>query len=143
MTSTYSAFANNEELETQGIVVDYGPAGKFLIARAGGANRKFQRVSEKVFRPYRRQIEAKTIDPKVADKLLAQVFAQTVILGWENVTDRDGNELEFSPDNAQKLLLDLPDLFASLREEAVAAANFRADEVEEDLGNSENALTTT
>lgn len=143
MTSTYSAFANNEELETQGIVVDYGPAGKFLIARAGGANRKFQRVSEKVFRPYRRQIEAKTIDPKVADKLLAQVFAQTVILGWENVTDRDGNELEFSPENAQKLLLDLPDLFASLREEAVAAANFRADEVEEDLGNSENALTTT
>lgn len=135
MGGTYDTFKADESLEQQGIELDYGDAGLFKIARAGGSNKEFARLMEKVFRPYRRQMDAGTMDEKVADKLLAEVFAKTVILDWKGVTDKNGKNLPFNTENAVKLLTDLPDLFADLREQAMKIANFRAVEIEADLKN--------
>lgn len=135
MAGTYDTFKADENLEKEGIELDYGDAGLFLIARAGGSNKDFARMMEKVFRPYRRQMDAGTMDEKVADKLLAEVFAKTVILDWKGVTDKNGKNLPFNEANATKLLTDLPDLFVDLREQAMKVANFRALEVEADLKN--------
>lgn len=132
---TYGAFGTDESLEKKGIEIDYGDAGTFLVARAGGANKKFQKMVEQKFRPYRRQVQAGTMDNDVADRLLAEVFASTVLIDWDGVTDEQGEEMACTAENAVKLFTDLPDLFSDLREQAQEASNFQALEVENDLGN--------
>jgi len=137
--STYETFKTDEELEKKGIEIDFGDTGCFLVARAGGANQRFKKASEKKFRPYRRQIESGTIDPKVANRLMVEVFAESVILDWQNVTDENGEEMACTYDNVVKLFTDLPDLFSEIQQEAMKFANYKAMEVEEDLKNSEQS----
>lgn len=135
MTSIYDAFGANKSFEKDGITVDYGPAGKFILARAGGSNKKFAKVLEARYRPYRRQAEAGTLDNEVAERLMAEAYAEAVVLGWEGVTDRNGDPIPFSRDTCISLLLELPDLFSEIREQAGQFANYRILENEEDLGN--------
>ena len=75
-------------------------------------NPKFQKVSERVWKPYQRRIS--TMTPAQRLPLLAEIYAESVLVKWENVTDENGNELEFNKENAVKILLDLPDMFDRL-----------------------------
>lgn len=133
--SLYDLFGTDKELEKDGIVLNYGKGGKIKIARAGGANSRFAKALETKMRPYRRQFEAGTMDETVANDLLLEAFAETVVLGWEGVQDREGNELAFTRENVTKLFKDLPDLFTDVREQAMKFANFRVTQVEADAGN--------
>jgi len=135
MTSIYDAFGANESFEKDGIDLDFGPAGKFRLARAGGSNKKFAKVLEARYRPYRRQADAGTLANEVAEKLMAEAYAEAVVLGWEGVTDRNGDPIPFNKDTCIALLLELPDLFSEIREQAGQFANYRLLETEDDLGN--------
>ena len=132
---TYSAFKTNPELETKGIVIDYGDAGRFRIARAGGANASYQKKLAALAKPIRRQIQAETIGKEKAEEIMAEAFFHTVLLGWEGVTDADGNELPYSIQNARTLFADLPDLLADLVESAQKASLFRDEVAEQDAKN--------
>ena len=46
-TTIYDIFGTSPDKEKSGIEADFGKAGKFYIARAGGANSKFQRKNIK------------------------------------------------------------------------------------------------
>lgn len=140
MTGLYSQFTTDTKLEREGILLEYGTARNgqpitIRIARAGGANAQYLKRMEALVKPYRRQIQTETIDGKVVEKLIRQVYAETVVLGWENVEDRDGNPLPYSRDNCLKLFDDLPDLFLDIQEQAQRAALFRAELREADAGN--------
>lgn len=133
--SLYKAFETNPELEKQGIVLEYGDNSKgkpigIRIARAGGSNSAYNKRLEVLVKPYRRQIQTETIDNKVLEKLVLQAFAETVVLGWENVEDRDGNDMEHNVENVIKLFTDLPDLFKDVQEQASKAVLFREDILE-------------
>jgi len=136
MTSPYAQFQTDESLETEGVVLDYGDY-QIRIARAGGANKRFAKVLEAKQKPHRRQIQNETLDEGVARKLLAESYAEAVVLGWDNLTGPDGKPMPYSKQNCVKLLLDLPDLFADIREQAAKVALFRREEIEEAAGNSE------
>lgn len=143
----YQLFKTNENLETDGILIEYGetPEGapvRIRIARAGGKNTAFTKALEKATRPHRKAIQTGSLSNEVADRLYKEVFADTVVLGWENVTGPDGEALEFSRENVLKLFNDLPDLFADLREQASNAALFREEVLEADLGNSGKSSAT-
>lgn len=148
--SLYKNFKSDENLEKSGILLEYGTnsAGKDItirIARAGGANTQFQKRMEAVVKPYRRQIQTETIDTKMVEKLVRQVYAETVVLGWENVEfpvlDSEGKdtgaveELPYTVANCLRLFNDLPDLFLDVQEQAQRAALFRAEIREADAGN--------
>lgn len=140
MTGLYSQFTTDTKLERDGILLEYGTASNgqpitIRIARAGGANAQYLKRMEALVKPYRRQIQTETIDPKVVDKLVRQVYAETVVLGWENVESRDGQPLPYSRDNCLKLFDDLPDLFLDIQEQAQRAALFRTELREADAGN--------
>ncbi len=122
-TTLYTVFETSDELETDGIIVEYAGA-RITIARSGGANRKFASVMEKAMRPYRAAINSGTLDEGTAQKLLIEAYADAVIVGWEGVTDRDGNELPFTKPNVIKIMTDLPDLFLDLKSQAERVANF-------------------
>lgn len=133
--SLYKLFKSNETREKEeGILLDYGTA-KIRIRRAGGSNRKYAELLSKKLRPYKRQIENETLDPDTGIRVMAEVYADSVILGWEGVTDSENKVLPFTRDNCVKLMLDLPDLFRDIQEQAQKFANFRDEEIEEDRKN--------
>lgn len=137
MASLYDLFKTDEQAETQdGIVLDYGAAGRIRIVRAGGANKRFAQALNSKLRPYQRQLASDTMDEGLAARLMAEVYADTVIIGWEGVADADGAELPYCRANVVKLLTDLPELFRDIQSQAVAAANFRAAELETGVKNS-------
>ncbi|MBU0724388.1 MAG: hypothetical protein KJ904_08725 [Alphaproteobacteria bacterium] len=136
MNSIYDLFATDAKAEAEdGLVLDYGSFGRITIRRAGGANKGFARVLEAKLRPYRRQIQAGTLEEAVAERLLAEVYAETVLIGWQGIRDRDGQDIAFSHRAAVTLFTDLPELFRDVQEQAQKAANFRTAEIEESAKN--------
>lgn len=133
--SIYDAFGTDTNLEQNGIEVDYGDYGTFTIARSGGANQKYTRLLEAKSRPYRRQIAAGNIDIELMNGIIQQVMARTIVLGWDNVYDRDGKKIKFTTDACIKLFKDLPDLYEFLRDESQMLANYLILELEEDAKN--------
>ena len=125
----YKMFKTEEKMEAGGIELDYGDF-KFRIARAGGSNTKYTRLLAKRLKPYQRQMDMGVLENDVADRLMAGIYADSVILGWEGVTDADGNPMEFTRENCVTLFLDLPGLFSDIREQAQKAVNFRAEALE-------------
>ena len=119
----YRLVGTDQDLEKKGFALEYGDT-TFIIARSGGANEKFQRCIEQKLRPYRSAINSGTMVEETSRKLLAEAYSETIILAWENVTDKDGEVIEFSKDNVKKVLLDLPDLFNELIAESGRIANF-------------------
>jgi hypothetical protein len=141
MASLYDLFKTDDKAETQdGIVLDYGAAGQIRIVRAGGGNKRFSQALNAKLRPYQRQIANDTMDEAVAARLMAEVYAETVIIGWDGVTGPDGQPLAFCKANVVQLLTDLPDLFRDIQTQAVTAANFRAAELEE-MGKNSGAAS--
>ena len=138
--SLYKSFKTDANLEKSGIELEYGENSKgqpilIRIARAGGANSAYNKRLEVLTKPYRRQIQTETVDNKVLEKIVAQAFAETVVLGWEGVEDEDNNDLPFSVDNVVKLFTDLPDLYKDIQEQAQKTALFRQEILEADSKN--------
>lgn len=138
--SLYQQFKSDANLEKSGILLEYGfsKSGKPItirIARAGGGNSAFTKRMEAKVKPYRRQIQTETIDTAIVEKLLREVYAETVVLGWENVEDADGNPLDFTAANCIKLFEDLPDLFKDIQEQSQRSVLFRAELLEGAAGN--------
>lgn len=157
MNSLYKMFETDQGLEQEGIKVRYGDI-RFIIARAGGNNVQFRQRFQTLLKPYRRQIDNDTLDENVAQELMAQAYAETVIKGWQSIQkDEDGNELKdekgdpiwineipnrddvlmpYTVENCKRLLLDLKELFADIQFMASKAANFLSQSEEEDSKNS-------
>lgn len=133
--SLYKMFETNKDLEAgKGVTIDYGDA-KVTIHRAGGANRKYATVLQAKMAPVRYQVEKGTLPDDKSTKLLAEVYAESIIIGWEGVIDADGNVLEFTKENVVKVLTDLPDFFSFIQRESSSFALFRKEEIKADAKN--------
>lgn len=138
--SLYKKFETDRSLEKQGITLDYGPNSKGVaieiqIARAGGSNDAYLKRMEAKAKPHRRQIQHETIERAQLENIVKEVYAETIVLGWSGVEDRDGNDMPFSKDNCLKLFNDLPDLYADIQEQAQSSALFRMTVREGDAKN--------
>ena len=80
---------------------------------------------------------------EVGEKVLREVFAETVVLGWNGVTGRDGEQIPYSRENVKKLFEDLPDLFADIRDACALSANFNRDQQEDDAKKLPSGLGTS
>ena len=135
MSNIYEAFETDADMEKNGIWLDYGDF-KFRVARAGGANKRYQKRMEALTRPYRRAIQTETLATGKADELIMQAFAQTVVLAWEGVTDKEtGEVIPFSSEACLKLFKKLPDLFVDVRDQASKWNLFKKDVLETDSKN--------
>lgn len=138
--SLYAKFETDRSLEKQGITLDYGPNShdkpiEIRIARAGGSNDAYLKRMEAKAKPHRRQIQHDTIERITLENIVKEVYAETVVLGWSGVEDRDGNEMQFNKENCLKLFNDLPDLYADIQEQAQSSALFRMSVREADAKN--------
>ena len=141
--SLYKDFKTSEKLEVDGVRFENGTYA-YTLARSGGANKKFQKLFERLARPHRRQLDNGTLDNVVAERLMRQVFAKTVVIRWETLRDdewvegielEDGTVVPATPDTLVGVFEDLPDLFTQITEDAKSTAYFRQAGMEEDSGN--------
>lgn len=146
MAGPYELFKTNDELENQGVSLNYG-SFKIVIARAGGSNKKYTKIFEAKIRPYRRAIQAGTLDDATDKRVMAEVYADAVVLGWAkidrekqpdgNYVDKvtngvipgpDGQDMPFTKANVIKLFTDLPDLFSDVIQQANSVSLFKDEE---------------
>lgn len=145
-------FATDVALEQKGIYLDYGN-DRILIARAGGANKAFARLLEKRTKPFRRAIAIGAFDNDRSLAILRDVYAEAVILGWEvnqgtdaepkwvkGIDPKDAGEegkdlLPVTVENVKKVLINLPDLFTDIQQQAQAGALFRQEINDASAGN--------
>src|SRR5687768_6594134 len=90
-------FATNQDLERKGITLEYHDPDdadskpvKILIARAGGANTAYDKALDRKTRNMRRQLAANAVSMAELRRISREVYAETVLLGWENVFEEDG-----------------------------------------------------
>lgn len=126
----YQAFRTNRQMETEGVILDFGVA-RFKVRRAGGSNRRFTTVFNQKTKPHARALAAGTLDEEVAKRLMYETYYDAVVIEWEGVTDEEGNSLKFTQANFIKVMSDLPDLWSRLRDECDNMRNFQDAEVEE------------
>ena len=147
--SMYKQFKTNDNLEIRGIILDYGDF-RVTIARAGGANKRYDKILDLKAKPYKRAIQLGTISAEKDAELMREVYAEAVILKWEVVVERDeednrifkegieapnGSVIPFSRENVLMTLKNLPDLMKDIQEQANKVSLFREEELEEDAKN--------
>lgn len=97
----FATYAADETKEQDGVWHDIGDSS-FLIARSGNA--KYSKHLSRAYEKNQKALERKDDGAdKLAEKLLTETLAHTVLLGWKNVTFK-GEQLEYSIENAAMLL---------------------------------------
>lgn len=141
MSGMYKSYATDKERERSGILLKY-PQDNFrvTIARAGGANKRFDKVKERIAKPHQRSIDTGRIEPETVDLVLMEVYAEAVVLNWEVIedgADQDneanwkqgiegpkGEVLPFNKENVFKTFKNLKSVFDDIRSQAEKEALF-------------------
>ena len=136
----YKQFGTNAELEKEGVWIEYeGDTPEdtygFLVARAGGANTKFNKVMERLTKPKRRAIQTETITMPQLEAITREVYAEAVVLGWRNIKDEAGNIIQHSKEACMELFVKLPDLFSDIQSQPSKATIYKLDVVESIVKN--------
>ncbi|MBS7702709.1 hypothetical protein [Chelatococcus asaccharovorans] len=126
----FDAYSLDENLENgQGVTIEYDDGRRFTIHRAGGANKRFGQLLSARMKPLARKIETGTLPDETANRILAEVYAATVIIGWEGITSK-GQPVPFTAENVVAFLLAMPEVFTAIRQDANNLANFRREATE-------------
>jgi hypothetical protein len=134
----YDLFETDKNLETNGVAFQFGDS-KFLCKRAGGSNKQFDATFEDRTRAFSTKMQMASLSDDQSEAILKDVYFDAVVLSWEDVTDRDGNDLPFTKENFIQVMTDLPDLWKNLRQAAANMDNFlrkQKSAAAEKLGNS-------
>lgn len=90
--------------ETTGVWVDYVLGIRLKIGRA--KNAKFQELLRDLIEPNKKKIREDKLDFVDFSKLMVKAHARTILLGWENIEDKDGKPIQYSAKQAEKFLSD-------------------------------------
>lgn len=127
-------YGTDKQLETDGIDLHLGEDAYITVARAGGANARYETEMRRAHKANKRAVQMETLDNREAEKILKGVLARTVVLGWRGIV-LDGKPLDFSQDNCLLLFEELPEVYRVVLDESQKLANFRAEEIS-DEGNA-------
>jgi hypothetical protein len=131
----FSAFSTDATKEQEGTLTSLPECGdtKWRIARAG--NKNYNRVLSSLYKRNRAALEAKGDEAEAkSNELLADVYAKTILLGWEGTIMFKGKKEAYSQEVAKQLLL-LKDFRAKVEAVSQDFATFKSVQDEEDLGN--------
>ena len=102
-----SKFKADRTAEDEGVWValDGDDTGaRVKLARIG--NRRYREAMQRRMKPFRRALRAGTLEEATAERVTAEVLAETVLLDWQDLA-LDGAALAYSPDRARELLLEM------------------------------------
>jgi len=148
--SLYDTYSTDTAKEEQGVEFIYAGAAKLRIARAGGANKRYQKAVERITKPYRTAIDRSRCPIETLRHLLMQAVAEACILDWHTHTrdtetgeyswvpgieGTDGTIVPVTAENMVALFKHLPDFFEEVQADANAYGSFQEAGLEEDAKN--------
>lgn len=99
----------NKESELQGSEFYYRGT-KFKIARA--SNTAYKKTFREKIKPYQNAHDSDTMSDDIAESIMTECFAKTILVGWDNIVDCDtGKDYKYSIQNAILLLDDDKDFY--------------------------------
>lgn len=138
--SLQKLFATDAAREEQGVAVRYTNF-RVTLARAGGANRRYQKELEAALRPHRMALVRGVFPSDQLDAIYREVYASSVVRNWEVVKVQEdggeewvqGIELEdgadlapFSKDAVLAAFNKFPEFYADVKEQASNIQLYRA-----------------
>ena len=136
--SIWDLYETDLSKETEGFWHKVNKKISVKLARAGGANLAFTKAMEEKTREHRKRggaFEGDKVDVELATDIMKQAFSETIILDWKGFTNKAGKNVAFNPKVAYETMVALPDLFNELRDAAGEAANYRIEDIQDDVGN--------
>ncbi len=123
--------------EAEGVWVEYVGGVKLQLRRAGPTNADYKRSLETRMQPYRRRLDIGAKIPEDTQReVLANVYADSIVVNWEGMPDEATGEAQpFTRDNVVKALFTNPDFFKMVQEDAANMAYFQTVEIEEAAKN--------
>lgn len=132
-------FQTDESLEENGTWVTFGGDSMFLIARFG--NKKHRELMERLRTPHRALIASgRPLPTEIADKMLIDAAAQTILLDWRGVTE-NGVPVPYSQEKAKEYLTELKDFRNQVDFVSTQMETFRRQAMDSDAGNSSPSST--
>lgn len=123
-TNLDAKFKTDASKETDGVWYPLTPEVSFKLRRMGGKNsQKLKQYAATAYKPYAKQIEADALSQEKSFELACAMLVDLILVDWKGV-ESDGQPLEFTRENALKLLSGLPDLADKLSEFANEKDNF-------------------
>lgn len=129
----FSNFQTDESLESEGVWIDYTSGFRLKLARIGCPEYKEYMI--KHGKPHVRGIEKGHVDNDVAEQLLKNAIAETIIKDWEGLLDENDKEIPYSKETAKKLLETAHDFYEEVYELAKDREFFKAEETEGTVKN--------
>jgi len=124
-TGPYALYETDPKKESgKGVKITFGSFW-FQILRAGASNPKFLAASIQHTKRFEEAVQQKSMTEEQANELMAEVYADSIIIDWGGVVDRKGVPMSYTRDNVVTLLCDLPELAAKIRAKAEGIALFR------------------
>lgn len=134
----FNDYRQDQDQESgRGIDLDFGEGRIITIHRAGGSNSRYAKVFAEKTAPFIRRGRLKKLDIETDDRLMREVYAEAVIIGWKGITS-NGKPVEFNVPNVLSFLEEMPEVFLEIRVRASDASKFLQTRMEEDaesLGN--------
>lgn len=97
------SIAIEPDLATKGVWADFA-GGRFLLARIGAA---YQQRLVELYNQHRDLIQTETAEGNAkAVDIYRQVYAETVLLDWDQIVDNDKNPVKYTPELGMKILQD-------------------------------------
>ena len=135
MTSLYESLEVDRGAKEDGVWVAVLDGVEIKVASTD--SKRYRDVSRRLMKPYFKILQAGGRIPDDKQVEIAVVIAaDSLLLDWKGVTDRDGNELPFSRENVIKVLTDLEVLRNMVAEIAGEAETFNKAALELAVKNS-------
>lgn len=132
-------YKTDKKAEIEGVSViigindNNGQPMSITVARMSPSNKRYTKALQAATKPYEASLQMGNMDNELGRKILQRVFAETILLGWDNiplsdVTDKDEDEgkiAEYSVENALALFELMPDAYDSWESIAQKGATFK------------------
>lgn len=111
-----------------------GSIPTFYIARSHTSNPEWLAANERENAKYKGRMRANQMTAEDWSNITRKVFLSVLLKGWENFLDKDGNQIPYNAENAEKYITEYPELYEYLAAQATDDENFRKAEMEGDAG---------
>lgn len=128
-------FGTDKSIEDNGAWIQVDDGIRFRVRRANSA--RAVEIRADIEKEYlRHKVRATGEYPKeIAEELGFKYISHAYLAGWEGVCDDNGVPIHFTPNEAHKLIKEIPDLGMLILTEATTRGNFKVEDKKEMAGN--------